>query len=201
MEITDLGSRGFASCCYLVTQNCDAVLIDCSAPVSTVKAALQAKGCDLHAILCTHGHFDHILTADAMREAFGVPLYIHEADAEMLPDGHKNAYSTFFGGPFSQSPPERVFIHGDLLTFGSLSLQAMHTPGHSRGSSVFLSDETLFSGDTLFAGGYGRTDLYGGDAAALRRSLQGLSALDSSLTVYPGHGESTTLKHALNILF
>ena len=79
MKITDLHPGGFASACYLASVGRDAVLIDCSAPVSAVREALEQSGTRLHAILCTHGHFDHILTADAVRDAFDVPLLIHEA--------------------------------------------------------------------------------------------------------------------------
>ena len=116
-------------------------------------------------------------------------------------DGRKNAYAIFFGHNQAFRPAEGMFDNGDTLTFGALSLRIMHTPGHSRGSCIFLGDGVAFTGDTLFASGYGRTDLYGGDATALRQSLQALSMLDGSLCIYPGHGEPTTLQNALKRLF
>lgn len=201
MKITDLSPGGYACCCYFAVEGNDAVLIDCSASADVVESALAQSGARLRAILCTHGHFDHILTADTLRQHFGVPLLIHLEDAEMLPDGKKNAYSLLFGAPFAKQAPQQTFTDGEVLTFGALSLQVIHTPGHSRGSCCFLSGDILFTGDTLFAGGYGRTDLYGGSSAALRRSLQALSALDGALRIYPGHGDSTTLKQALELLF
>ena len=197
MDICNLYPGGFASCCYLLCEGSDAVLIDCSAPVSAVKAALDKRGLTLHAILCTHGHFDHILTADELREALHVPLYIHEDDAEMLTDSRKNAFSLFFGTERTWRPAERTFHDGERLTFGALSLHVMSTPGHSKGSSVFLTDGIALTGDTLFVGGYGRTDLHGGDTAALLRSLQALSCLPEEAVVYPGHGEHGTLSEAM----
>ncbi len=201
MEITNLYPGGFSSCCYLVTEGADAVLIDCSAPVETVREALIDRGAGLRAIVCTHGHFDHLLTADALRRALDVPLYIHENDAELLTDGHKNAHTLFFGYDRVWMPAEQTFRDGDVLTLGAITLRVMHTPGHSPGSAVLCTDRHLFTGDTLFDGNVGRTDLYGGSPAALRRSLQALSALDGGLCIHPGHGDPTTLENALKLLF
>ena len=201
MEITDLSPGGFASCCYLVTEGHDAVLVDCTASAEVVREALIEREAGLRAIVCTHGHFDHLLTADAVRRALDVPLYIHSDDAELLTDGQKNAHAAFFGFDRVWRPAEQTFEDREVLRLGEITLTVLHTPGHTRGSSVLLADGVAFTGDTLFAGGIGRTDLYGGNAAALRRSLQALSALDGSLRIYPGHGDGTTLQHALNLLF
>ena len=122
----------------------------------------------------------------------------------MLTDSRKNAFSLFFGTertwrPAERTwrPAERTFHDGERLTFGALSLHVMSTPGHSKGSSVFLTDGIALTGDTLFVGGYGRTDLHGGDTAALLRSLQALSCLPEEAVVYPGHGEHGTLSEAM----
>ena len=197
MEIRNLYPGGFASNCYLLAEGEDAVLIDCSAPAADVRAALDDVHATLRAVLCTHGHFDHVLTADAVREALGVPLYLHREDAEMLTDGDKNSFATFFGFPKTWRPAERLFDEGDTLTFGKLSFKVLHTPGHSKGSSSLLCEGMLFTGDTLFANGFGRTDLYGGDDKALCSSLQRLYTLPEGLTVYPGHGDATLLNHLI----
>lgn len=193
MEIVNLFPGGFACNCYLVISGKNAVLVDCSAPVAAVEAALAEHGASLHAILCTHGHFDHILTADDMRDALHVPLYMHEADAEMPTSSEKNAFSVFFDFDKIWRPADRLFREGDTLSFGNLHFTVLHTPGHSKGSAVFLCENAAFTGDTLFADGFGRTDLYGGDPDALHRSLERLYGLSEALTLYPGHGISTTL--------
>ena len=201
MEIINLYPGDFASACYLLTEGEDAVLIDCSAPVSSVREALSRTGATLRAILCTHGHFDHVLTADDMREAFGVPLLIHEADAEMLTDGHKNAFALFAGYEKAWRAAERTFTDGEQLTFGALTLTVRHTPGHSRGSSMLFTGEIAFSGDTVFANTFGRTDLYGGNPAMLYRTLLALKELPPETVIYPGHGAAAPLGDALHNIF
>ena len=200
-KIINLYPGGFSSSCYLLLNGPDALLIDCSAPTPAVEAALQEHRATLKAILCTHGHFDHILSADQLRTRFGVPLHLHEADAEMLTDCHKNAYALFFNHQKSWLPADHTFADGDKLTFGSITLTVRHTPGHSKGSCVLLTADIAFTGDTIFAAGYGRTDLYGGNEQALLASLRGLSQLPKEMKIYPGHGPSTTLGMALDRLF
>lgn len=200
MEIENLCPGGFAANCYLAAEGSDAVLIDPTAPVSEVKAALQKKNATLRAVLLTHGHFDHLLTAEQIRKAFQVPLLVHESDSEMLPNGEKNASLSFLYQAICCSPADKTFRHGEMLRFGAITLSVMHTPGHSPGSSVFCTGNVAFTGDTLFAEGYGRTDLWGGSTPALCASLKALSGLDPQTRIYPGHGESTALRYAISLL-
>ncbi len=199
MEIRTLFPGGFAANTYLVREDKDAVLIDCTAPVAEIRAAL----CDatLHAILLTHGHFDHLLTLDAVSAETGVPVCLHESDAELPPDGTKNAYAIFFGRNAVYRAPDRLLTHGEHLAFGALTFDVISTPGHTRGSVLYRMGNALFTGDTVFAAGYGRTDFYGGDPAALLASLRSLEGLPRTLRIYPGHGEGATLGEALDRLF
>ena len=152
------------------------------------------------AIVCTHGHFDHILSLDTLREKTGVPAYIHHEDAIMLTDGKKNAFYELFNRERSYRPAEILFSDGDRIPIGTKKLTVYHTPGHTHGSVCFLSDGLIFSGDTIFAETYGRCDLWNGDITKMRESLKKLSNLDRSLTLYAGHGPSCTLGEALNNL-
>lgn len=197
MEIHNLSPGGFAANCYLVSEGSDAVLIDCTVPAADLCRVLEEKGLTLRAVLLTHGHFDHILTADAVRDATGVPLLVHRDDAELLCDSDKNAFSRFFGHTRTWRAAERRIAGGDALIFGELSFTVLHTAGHTRGSVTYQAGNIAFTGDTLFVGDVGRTDLYGGDAAALARSLRSLSMLPSDTAVYPGHGGSAPLCKAL----
>ena len=197
MEIRDLCPGGYASACYLVTEGNTAVLVDCSAPASAVQAALAETGTALAAILLTHGHFDHMLTLDEVKALTGAPVYIAAEDADMPADGEKNAYALFFGFDRSYPEADRTFAGGDVLTFGDLAFGVLHTPGHTKGSSVFLSEGVAFTGDTVFACGYGRTDLYGGDFPTICQSLERLAALPPETVIYPGHGSPASLGDAL----
>ena len=184
-----------------MTEGKDAVLIDCSAESAAVQDVLTQSGTTLRAILCTHGHFDHVLTADELRNTFNVPLLIHQDDAEMLTDADKNAFRYFAGYERKWRAAERTFADGDRLCFGSLTFTVMHLPGHSKGSSAFLTGDVAFTGDTIFANGFGRYDLYGGHGADLLRSLNRLKTLSPYINIYPGHGENAPLGTALDRIF
>lgn len=198
MEIRTLSPSGFAANCYLLREGNDAVLIDCTATVSDVQAALQ--GATLHAVLLTHGHFDHMLTTEQIRTRFNAPIYLHVNDETYPADGEKNAFSLFFGTARAYPLPDHTLRHDDHLRFGALTLDVTHVPGHTQGCVLYHAGEALFTGDTLFAAGVGRTDLYGGDPQKLLTSLDALRALPRSLHIYPGHGEDTTLGAAIDRL-
>ncbi|MBP3396626.1 MAG: MBL fold metallo-hydrolase [Clostridia bacterium] len=200
MRIQNLWPGGYASACYLISEGDTAVLVDCSAPAAVVTAALADTGTHLAAILLTHGHFDHLLSLLDVQGATGAPIYIHERDLEMPADAHKNAFATFFGFDRHYPTPDHTFREGETLTFGELTFRVLHTPGHTKGSSVFLLEDKAFTGDTLFSEGYGRCDLYGGDFATLRRSLERLSQLPASTVIYPGHGDASTIGEAFRYL-
>ncbi len=200
MQIENLYPGGFAANCYLVTAKDAAILIDCTAPAANVLEALKRQGATLRAILLTHGHFDHMLTLSEVSAATGAPVYLSANDKELPRDGEKNAFSLFFGYEKSYPEADTVFEAGKRLCLDGIFVETLATPGHTRGSVVYLIEDAAFTGDTLFANGYGRYDLYSGDGDALIKSLKKLSALPQSTVIHPGHGESTTLGAAIAAL-
>ena len=202
MNLIPYFGEGFSSNSYLLISGEDAVLIDCSVPSAKVIAELEKYSATLKYIILTHGHFDHIETLDEMREAIGAKVVIHENDAEMLTDGIKNGYCTFFAGDFTAKATDKTVSDGDIITVGDTQLKVIHTPGHSKGSTCYRCGDMLFTCDTLFANNIGRSDLYGGDGATLYAYLRKLSTLrafkaDGEISVYPGHGPLTTLEREI----
>ena len=203
MEIRNLYPGSWGSNCYLLVANGHAAVVDPSADAKTIVTHMQLQGATLDFILLTHGHFDHIVSVDSLREATGAPLLVHERDACMLTDARKNAFYTFFRMERTYRAPERVLQDGDELSLGGEPIRVISTSGHSQGSVCYLcNNEFLLTGDTLFADGYGRYDLYGGHRESLFHSLESLRALPQTLTIYPGHGEAATLGAALdNVIY
>ena len=208
LEIYNLFPGSWHSNCYVLIgsdedQRRKAIVIDPSADARDIVEFLKEKNARLEYIVLTHGHFDHIMTLDKLRDIANVPAYIHKDDGEMLADGEKNAYSIFFGEDKAYRPAEKTLQNGDVLTLGCDKLEIIAVPGHSKGSICLLNqkDGFLITGDTLFASGYGRYDLYGGNIQMLTHSLLYLRDLDENLVIYPGHGDCEKLGKALDNLY
>ncbi len=201
MTIINLFPGSLGSNCYLLEDNGHAYVVDPSAPASAILRQLAADGCRPEAILLTHGHFDHIMSIDTLRDAEpGLPVYIHASDAPMLTDADKNAFGTFFGKDRVWRAADGYLADGQILPLGSTSLRVIHTPGHSAGSVCFLCEDegVLLTGDTLFADSIGRCDLWGGNAPTMRQTLAALRQYDRHLVIYPGHGDTSQLGRALD---
>ncbi len=199
MRIINLFPGSYGSNCYLLESDGHALVVDPSAAASAILRRVEADGCTLDGVLLTHGHFDHIMSIDTLREAIpGLPVSIHTGDAPMLTDGDKNGFAFFFQKERVWRAADKYLSDGDTVTVGASTLKVIHTPGHSRGSVCFLceEDKLLITGDTLFADGIGRWDLWGGDYETLRHSLITLGQMDGSLRIYPGHGEDAPLARA-----
>ena len=198
MEIISLSVIGFESNCFIVHNGAEAFVVDPSTSEQKILWALEKNGLNLKGILLTHGHFDHIFRAQELREATDAPLYVHELDAEMLIDSHKNAFATFTGGEFVVKEADILLHDGDEIPLGDEKIKVLHTPGHTKGSVCYDTGDSLITGDTIFAQGFGRCDLYGGDMSALKQSIQRLTeiAKNESRWIYPGHGNTSTLRQA-----
>lgn len=168
-------------------------LIDPGDDAENLLALVAATGVTVRGILLTHGHFDHIGAVDAVRAALGVPVFLHPADLPLYRMGAASAGR--WNLPFVQpADPDQTITQGQTFTAGDLTLTARELPGHAPGHVVFLGDGFVIAGDTLFAGGIGRTDLPGGNHPQLLEGLQReLLGLPEDTYVYPGHGGFTTI--------
>jgi glyoxylase-like metal-dependent hydrolase (beta-lactamase superfamily II) len=181
--------------CYILgcEDSFEAAVIDPGADSDRILLALGESKLKLKYILNTHGHFDHVGANKPLKEVTGAEIMIHSLDVPMLNQLSSSAAS--WGLAAEDSPaPDRVLAEGDTITFGTITLNVIHTPGHTPGGISFHGDGIVFVGDTLFAGSVGRTDLPGGDAGTLKASIQNkLFALNDEVTVYPGHMGTTTI--------
>lgn len=191
MNIATLTLGDYQVNCYIVwaegSKTC--AVIDPGYEPETVLAKAAALGLSIEAILLTHGHFDHVGAVEAIVRATGCALWMKEADFSHFPDSVLNRLFPLAGRELDAF----FFAHNDVIPAGGLRFTVYCTAGHTHGSVCFACEDALFTGDTLFAGSCGRTDLPGGDPGAMRRSLEFLRELDFHGRVFPGHGAATTL--------
>lgn len=183
--------------CYIVGDAAarKAIVIDPGDDADELAGAISGRGLEVTAIVATHAHFDHVLAASRLRELTGAPFVLHRGDLTLL--DWVGTSARMWLGIEAGDPPEVDALTGDgeVLAAGAVELEVVHTPGHSPGSVSLVSAEALFSGDTLFAGSIGRSDLPGGDGAELLASIRArLLPLDDDLVVLPGHGPATTIE-------
>lgn len=180
--------------CYLLidSDSEEALIIDPGDEPAKILGVLE-PGLSVKGIIATHCHFDHILAVDYLREALGAKFYIHRDDLPILEEAPRNALE-WVGTTFDPPSPDDYLSEDKNIDLGSHKIKVLHTPGHSPGSICLLVDDVLLSGDTLFAGSVGRTDLYGGDYNQLLRSIkEKLCILSDDTRVMPGHGEATRI--------
>ncbi|MFC1790591.1 MBL fold metallo-hydrolase [Patescibacteria group bacterium] len=203
MEQKSLVVGALKTNCYLVwdKKNLEALIIDPGdAPVYLAE---QIQACELKpkAIIATHGHFDHVLAVWALQKIFKIPFLIHCEDQFILDYMQKSArfWLKIKNEPLPPPPtPDRFLKAQQQIKFGTSYLEIMSTPGHTPGSICLYNKKrgVLFSGDTLFAQGWGRTDLPGGSEIKLKSSLRRLLRLPPQTKVLPGHEQETTILEA-----
>lgn len=180
---------------YVVYDGAEAMLIDCGVFCDDICAFLSERSLNLKYIVLTHGHFDHAEYAQTFATRFtDATVICHADEVKVLRDSVANVTS-FLSVPHAYELKVSTVCDGDTLCVGALTLDVIHTPGHTPGGICLLckSENAIFVGDTLFCNGYGRTDFKYGNINDLRASLKRLFSLDDRIEVYSGHGPRTTI--------
>ena len=187
--------KKFATYCntYVLLTESSAVVIDPYEFTPEIDSLLNHSGVEHRAVVLTHGHFDHIKDAALVRKKTGAKILIHKCDEECLLYPHFTLCA-LFGQTLEPFSPDETFEDGDEIKVGDITLEVIHTPGHTKGSSCFKTGNILLTGDTLFEGSIGRTDFPRSDMSEMISSLKRLKALKGDFKIFPGHGEETTLE-------
>ena len=188
--------KKFTSYCntYVILTDTSAVVIDPFEFTTEISGLINRSGIENRAVILTHGHYDHIKDAVKVRQSSGAKIYIHKEDEECLLYPHFTLCA-LFGQSLEPFKADYTFEDGEVLSFGNISLEVMHTPGHTKGACCFKMGDVLFTGDTLFEGSIGRTDFPRSDSVQMINSLKKLKGLKGDYTVLAGHGEKTSLEH------
>ena len=187
MEIKQFVLGPIATNTYLLTEGKDALLLD---PASKPEKLIEILGdLNLIGILLTHGHFDHIKAVDGLYEKYHCPVYLHEDDEILARDKYSGAD---FGLVSYITCKTEKLIQGKM-NIGPFNFEVIFTPGHTEGSVIYVFEDSIFTGDTLFKGSVGRTDLKGGDARKLKDSLRVFKQFNKNYNIYPGHEETTNI--------
>ena len=186
MEIIPLALGDYMTNCYIIRQenSKECCILDPGYEAGRILSFLDEKQLAPKAILLTHGHFDHVGAVKDLAAETDCEVYISAADLSLPP--------MITNGPLYYT---NTYPESGSLTIAGLSFRVIPTPGHTPGSVCLMVEDALFSGDTLFAGSYGRTDLPGGSWSSISASLKKLAALPGDYRVFPGHGAATTLEY------
>ena len=185
-----------ATNCYLVKNKAtnQLLIVDPAASADRLIDRIEALGAKPEAILLTHGHFDHIGAADALRERYGIPVCVLEQERDICENEDYNL-SAMCGRGFTVKA-DRFLKDGEVLNLAGAQIQVLHTPGHTKGGACYYiaQEGVLFSGDTLFCCSVGRTDFPTGSMSLLSRAIhEKLFVLPDEVEVFPGHGEATSI--------
>ena len=196
MEIKKFVLKFFDVNCYLVKYKNRNFLIDPGSEFKRIKEYILKNSIKLDFILNTHGHYDHIGAVDGLVKEFKIPFYIHEREEEIIENPKKNLSSIFSSDELLLKTCN--LISGDTIDdFLNLGIKIINFAGHSPGSIIIKIEENLFTGDVLFKGSVGRTDLPEGSSREMNNSLKIIKSFDEKLKIFPGHGPESTMKEEL----
>jgi glyoxylase-like metal-dependent hydrolase (beta-lactamase superfamily II) len=190
MDIKDIVTGPLSVNTYIIINNGECVVIDPGGNYDGIMKLVE--GNKIAAVLLTHGHFDHIGAVSRFEEQ-GIPIYIHKEDKALL--NRQKLVGLRYGMVLNDINNPGILEGGEDIHLIGLNFNVIHTPGHTKGSVVYVVEKNIFSGDTLFRESYGRTD-FNGDFDAIRHSItQKIFTLEGDFDVYPGHEEFTTLNY------
>jgi len=197
MIIKTLAVGTFAANCYIVGSEAtkQGIIIDPGAEAETILQTVQETGLSISLIVATHAHVDHVGALRAVKERTNAQFAIHEAEKGVLLTAPMRLFTSLGGFPIKSPPrPDRLLKDGDRIDVGDVHFTVLYTPGHSSGGICLVGHGVVFSGDTLFNSGIGRTDFPGMSHERLMKSIQEkLMVLPDETVVYPGHGPATTI--------
>jgi hydroxyacylglutathione hydrolase len=191
MWLDRFNASPYGTNCWLLAsdESREAVVVDPGFEPGALRVLLERAGREPVAVLATHAHVDHVGGAGDFAE--DLPVFVHEADAVAFTD--EAAWHAGFANPLAPVKDLRTIADGDVLRFGGFAIEVLHTPGHTPGHCCFRTDALVLSGDLVFAGAVGRSDLPNSDPAAMEASLRRFLTLPDDLPVLPGHGADTTV--------
>lgn len=194
MNIKRFQAGMYAANCYVInSENGNAIIVDPAENVFDIIKYIENNSLRLESIILTHGHGDHIGGVLALKENINVPVMVHVEEKEMVEDETLNLSTSMPSGSISFSP-DSLLNDGDIIKLGNMEIKIIHTPGHTKGGICLYMEGILITGDTLFQGSIGRTDLYGGDYESLIKSIvDKLMVLPEETIIYPGHGERSSI--------
>ncbi len=197
MKVKKLILGFFSVNCYIITTDKTCFIIDPGADFLIIDDFIKSEKIKPEFILNTHGHYDHVGAVLETIDTYGIPFYIHPNEETILVDPEKNM-SSFFGGNALSLKTYKLIDDSDISFFRQRDIEVFNLPGHTPGSIVIKLGDSLFTGDLLFNGGIGRTDLPGGNSREIIESLKKLKDFDPKLEIHPGHGGSSTLEWEFN---
>lgn len=194
MFLQKIGAGIYGVNCYILgdDKNMVAAVIDPGGDADIISSIIEENDFTLKYIILTHGHADHTGAVRQLKEKFQSEIIIHAMDNELIQNSNLN-YSVQMGMDEVNFEADILVHDNDKIELGDIVLDVIHTPGHTKGSICLITEDIMFTGDTLFAGSMGRTDLHGGSDDQMQKSLRKLKSMGQDYTILPGHGPASKL--------